>query len=421
MRKQEIQLASRNADNTMAHENSEVWITGIGLVSSLGEGVDAHWEQLASGGALKPVLNTERFAPYAVHPIVALDYSKQIPKRSDQNQMETWQRIGTYTAGLALADAGIAKDKELLDSTHLVVAAGIGERDAKVDTRVLETMGENADADVFAKQVLPSALKPTLFLAQLSNLLAGNISIIHNVTGSSRTFMGEEMAGISAVENAVRRIRAGQGEVFLVGGACNAERADVLLPFELGRMLWGEAWQPVWKRGQTEHGGMVLGSAGAFLVLESRAHAEARGAKPYAAIAGVVSDRTKACGGERARTLRAMFDGMETIGDGPIAVLSGASGVEPALGSEKAFLDGLAHSGHPAAVRGYGSVFGHTVEAQFPLGVALAALALKRGSFPAPFDDTGVEKPLDGSARQVLVTGVGAWRGEGLALVTAVK
>ena len=48
-----------------------------------------------------------------------------------------------------------------------------------------------------------SDLRPTLFLAQLSNLLAGNISIVHGVTGSSRTFMGEEAAGVDAVRIAL--------------------------------------------------------------------------------------------------------------------------------------------------------------------------------------------------------------------------
>ena len=46
-------------------------------------------------------------------------------------------------------------------------------------------------------------LRPTLFLAQLSNLLAGNISIVHGVTGSSRTFMGEESSGVDAVRVAM--------------------------------------------------------------------------------------------------------------------------------------------------------------------------------------------------------------------------
>ena len=64
-----------------------------------------------------------------------------------------------------------------------------------------------------------SDLRPTLFLAQLSNLLAGNISIVHGVTGSSRTFMGEEAAGVDAVRIALARISAGQSDIALVGGA----------------------------------------------------------------------------------------------------------------------------------------------------------------------------------------------------------
>ena len=74
-----------------------------------------------------------------------------------------------------------------------------------------------------------SDLRPTLFLAQLSNLLAGNISIVHGVTGSSRTFMGEEAAGVDAVRIALSRIEAGQSDIALVGGAHNGERKDILL------------------------------------------------------------------------------------------------------------------------------------------------------------------------------------------------
>ena len=72
----------------------DVWITGIGLVSSLGEGPDAHWEALTAPGA-KPVLDETTFAPYPVHPLPALNLDKQIPKKGDQRQMDAWQRIGT--------------------------------------------------------------------------------------------------------------------------------------------------------------------------------------------------------------------------------------------------------------------------------------------------------------------------------------
>ena len=75
---------------------------------------------------------------------------------------------------------------------HLIVAAGGGERDYAVDGQILTGLRKAADPGVFLNERLMGDLRPTLFLAQLSNLLAGNISIVHGVTGASRTFMGEE-------------------------------------------------------------------------------------------------------------------------------------------------------------------------------------------------------------------------------------
>ena len=121
-----------------------------------------------------------------------------------------------------------------------------------------------------------SDLRPTLFLAQLPNLLAGNISIVHGVVGSSRTFLGEEAAGVDAVRIAHARIASGQSELTLVGGAYNAARWDILLIFEQAGTALKDKFAPVWDRGP--HGGLAVGNMGAFLVLESREHAEARGA-----------------------------------------------------------------------------------------------------------------------------------------------
>jgi 3-oxoacyl-[acyl-carrier-protein] synthase II len=390
-------------------------VTGIGIVSSFGEGAEAQISGLSVDAALR--LDDTAFAPYPVHPLVPLDLAKQIPKKSDQRQMEAWQRIGVYAAGLALDDAKVARNAYLLARTNLVVAAGSGERDTGVDAKVLESIDSSSDSVVLAKEVLPTALRPTLFLAQLSNLLAGNISIVHNVTGSSRTFMGEEMAGISAIENACRRIGAGQGDLFLAGGALNAERADLLLNFELGHNLWPHQFRSVWER-NTRGGGFVAGSVGAFLVLEARENAEARGAAPYARISGIVSDRSGRQPDAARDALILLLERLAGhLAAGPLAVLSGASGVEPVTAEELEFLVGLEGQGLAPAIRAYGSRLGHSVEAHFPVGIALAALALKAGSFYPPLDTSGVEQPLPGPLQRVLVTGCGHWRGEGLALL----
>jgi 3-oxoacyl-[acyl-carrier-protein] synthase II len=274
----------------MSTESNEVWVTGIGLVSSLGEGLEPHWAQLASGKTPRPAIDREQQAPYTVHPIVDMDIGSQIPKRSDQRQMGPWQHLGTYAAGLALDDAGIAHNPELLAATNMIVAAGGGERDLDVDSAIMETISQSDQPGKELNALLNSELRPTLFLAQLSNLMAGNISIVHGVTDSSRTFMGEETAGVTAIETAAAQIRNGQGDLFLVGGAYIAERADMLLLLEFGHKLWRGEHCPVWSRMDTD-GGMIMGSAGVFLILESRRHAEQRGVKPYARINQVVSDR----------------------------------------------------------------------------------------------------------------------------------
>jgi len=401
----------------MSIEKTEVWVTGIGLVSSLGEGLDTHWAQLASGKGPEPAIDTQDQAPYAVHPIVEIDVGAQIPKRSDQRQMGPWQHLGVYTAGLALDDAGIANNPELLAATNMIVAAGGGERDLDVDSAIMEKISGAENPGPILNTSLNSELRPTLFLAQLSNLMAGNISIVHGVTDSSRTFMGEESAGVSAIETAVAQIQHGQGEVFLVGGAYIAERADMSMLMEFGHTLWQGEPGSVWSRENTD-GGMVMGSAGAFLILESRKHAEARGAKPYASINKVVADRCTRQPGAAREVADGLFEQVRSeIPAGPLPVLTGCCGVQPQLKEEHDFLNGLSEFGIDPVIRGVTTVFGNTLEAQFPVSVALASLAISKGAFFDPFDDTGVEKEYSSDPERILISTWAHWRGESLALV----
>jgi len=401
----------------MSSKESEVWITGIGLVSSLGEGLQDHWQKLTSGHPPAPVIDTDSQAPYPTHPIVEFDVATQIPKRSDQRQMGPWQLLGTYAAGLALDDAGIAHNEDLLAATNLIVAAGGGERDIDADSAIMDAISKTDDPGPLLNSMLNTELRPTLFLAQLSNLLAGNISIVHGVTDSSRTFMGEEMAGVCAIETATAQIRNGQGNVFLVGGAYIADRTDMSLLFEFGKILWDKEYQSVWDRADGP-GGMIAGSAGAFLVLESREHAEARGAKPYARINAVLSDRcNRQADGARDNADKMLASLAGQIQQGPLPVITGCSGIQPQLAQEHEFLNSLPEQGFQPAIRAATSVFGNTMEAQFPANVALAALALVNGDFFDPFDESGVEVPWSGTPEQVLISTWGHWRGESLALI----
>jgi 3-oxoacyl-[acyl-carrier-protein] synthase II len=394
----------------MADAPRDVLITGIGIISCLGEGLEAHWRGLNEPS---PTADTKTFAPNVVHALGRVDFDKQIPKKGDQRQMEAWQRIGTYAAGLALDSAGAKGNAELLGRMDMIVAAGGGERDWVADAAILSGLPKADNPDRFLNERLMSDLRPTLFLAQLSNLLAGNISIVHGVTGSSRTFMGEELAGVDATRIASARIKAGPSDIALVGGAQNGERKDLLMLYEFGGYCLKEEFHTVWDRRAAP--GFALASLGAFVVLESRQHAQRRQASPLAKLSAV----TVRSGTRHPGSIEASLERMWTelgIPDAGTAVISGAPGTEPAAAEERAFL-----ARHPdVAVRATGSHFGHSVESQFTMNIAVAALALNYGKLFPPFDATGVERPMTGGLGRAVVTGVSHWRGEGLALVEPV-
>jgi 3-oxoacyl-[acyl-carrier-protein] synthase II len=393
-------------------DQKEVWITGIGIVSSLGEGLDAHWDALA---ARRINIDDKRFAPYIVHPLAPVSFDAQIPKKGDQRQMEAWQRIGTYAAGLALDSAGIKGNQEILGRTDMIVAAGGGERDLAVDEAILNADAKGNSGPGFLNERLMNDLRPTLFLAQLSNLLAGNIAIVHGVCGTSRTFMGEEAASIDAARIALARIESGQSDIALIGAAHNGERQDLLVLYEFGDFNLKDKFAPVWAR--HEHSGFALGSAGVFLVMESREHAEARGAKPYAKLTRVVADLAqRKQPGTVTKSLEALWPRLGVASE-HLALITGATGVEPVTSEEVAFL--RAHPG--LAVRATGTAFGHTLDAQFPLGLALAALSISRGALFPPNDPTGFEVEKSDPPTQIVVVGAGHWQGEGMALVEAVS
>jgi len=367
----------------------DVVITGIGIASSLGEGIETHARALAASSA--PVVDAAAFAPYPVHPLKALELDLQIPKKSDQRQMEPWQRLGVYAAGLALDDAGLKQDADAKAMLQVIVAAGGGERDHGVDAAILTDLrGANAAGSMLNERLMGD-LRPTLFLAQLSNLLAGNIAIVHGVTGASRTFMGEEQAGVDAIRTAHARVSAGQAEVMLVGGAYNAERRDMLLLLELGGYLRKGDFAPVFAREDAP--GIITGSAAAFLVIESAERAAARGATAHARLSHVAATRSRRAPGSVEAALRALIAGFGAVSPEALAI-SAATGTAGITAEEAAAIAMLPQAKRIAT----GDLVGHALEAAFPISIALAAAALSTGQ-----------------AREALVTGAGHWRGEGAA------
>ena len=322
--------------------------------------------------------------------------------------------MGNYTAGLALTHAGVAGNQELVERTDVIVAAAGGERDDKVDASVADELRKHNNPEARLNERLQSELRPTLFLAQLSNLLAGNISIVHGVVGSSRTFMGEEGSGVQAVQTAHARIAAGQSDLALVGGAYNAARPDMLGFWEFASMHYRDEYQPVFAPGRKP--GMATGTGSCFLVLESRKHAEARGAKPIAKITYVQSARAKRnAEGSVRESVSALIEDAKKRAQNVGAIYTSASGVEPVTREEA---DALKATGLP--VRAVVSRIGQTFESMFPFGIAFAALAVANGKLAAAMPNVPLESGGKDGVKSILVSTVGHWRGEGIGIVEAI-
>ena len=392
----------------------EVWVTGLGLVSSLAATPDEHW--LTLNGTPAPRLAELRNTGCAVHPLPAIDYSSEIPNPMERKRMGPLQALGVYTAGQALGSAGLKGNEGILSRAAVIVGGAGGERDIALDEAIFSEPLTFA-APAALNQKLSERMRPSLFLSQLPNLLAGNISILHGVGGGSRTTMGDELAGATAAKIAFDLVADGNYDVALVGGAFNAERLDLLLLYGSGDYLWRQPYRPV--TGRDGDGGLLLGTLSAFLVLEDAGHARARGAIPLARLDGIAQRHSRRNPGDVARAvgeLRAQFPSRP--GDSP-GVISGATGIAGPTNEELGRLAATA-ARSDLPIRLTGSLFGHGMEASFPFNLALAALALRSGRLypPAPGDPAS---PRDGNdIDQLFVTGVGHWRGEAAAMLSAV-
>ena len=216
---------------------SEVCITGCGVLSAAGDDPGALWQRALAGEA--EAADRERFAPFAHFPFPAYDRASEVP-RKQARYMGASMQAATFAAGRALGQAGLKGDAARLPDVDLLMAACEGERDERLDQEIFAAEAAAEDPALARSLKLSKSLRPSLFLAQLPNLYAANISIVHEVTGSSVTFIGEESAGFNAVRTGVKRIRRGRGRLVLAGGACTAEKLDTALGFGAAGLLSGD-------------------------------------------------------------------------------------------------------------------------------------------------------------------------------------
>jgi len=337
-----------------------VAITGLGVVSALGIGVEAFWEGLASGrGGCRPAGRVE--APgILVAEVDGLD-ARRFVRSPQGRRIDRTSLLAVAAARLALADAGLRAEELAPAATAL----GLG-----------SAFGNLEETALFLDRVLDRGTgNPLLFPNLVMNAPLSYAGIELGVTGPTAMLTEQEASGEAAIAWGVRQIADGTAEVCLAGGSDELTSGLVRLRRETATVGAGPP-RPL----DPQADGPCLGEGAAVLVLEGLAHARRRGARVYAGLVPHDGSSIPAPvhawpvdGGALGRALAPLVADADLV----IAAASGS----PALDTVEA--DALADAlGRRrvavTAPRGAVGDFG----AAGALGVAAAALAIRDGIVP---------------------------------------
>lgn len=263
-----------------------VVVTGLGLVTPLGCGVDASWQSvLASKSGLGPITKFDTTdMPARVAAEVPLgteagqfNVDDWVPVK-EQKKMDTFIHFALCAAEQAVNDAGWKPtETEALERTGVMIGSGIGGLPAIEETVLL--MQEKGTRRI----------SPFFIPACLINLCSGQVSIRYGFKGPNHAVVTACSTGAHAIGDAARLIQLGDADVMVAGGAEATICKIGIGGFTAARALSTsyndtptKASRP-WDKGRD---GFVMGEGAGVVVLEELEHAKARGAKIYAEVAG---------------------------------------------------------------------------------------------------------------------------------------
>jgi 3-oxoacyl-[acyl-carrier-protein] synthase II len=264
-----------------------VVVTGMGLVSPLGCGVELAWLRLLAGrSGLRALPAWAAALPARVAGIVptkaddvegGFDPDLGAPPK-DQRKMDRFILFALVAAAEAIAQAGwMPADAHAMERTATVIASGIGGFPAIVEAvRTTDQRGVRR-------------LSPFTVPSFLANLAAGHVSIRHGFKGPIGAPVTACAASVQAIGDAARLIRSGEADIALCGGAEACIDLVSLGGFAAARALstdFNETPERASRPFDRDRDGFVMGEGAGMLVIEELEHAQQRGAKPIAEIIG---------------------------------------------------------------------------------------------------------------------------------------
>nr|WP_312161789.1 beta-ketoacyl-ACP synthase II [Brevundimonas diminuta] len=271
-----------------------VVITGLGLVTPLGTGVEHVWKGILDGrSGIRPItaFDTEGYGCTIAGEVPSVDGRgggeagqpgvfdpDQVMSAKDRKRVDDFILYAIAAADEALADADWKPESEDdKEATGVMVGSGIG------------GLGPIADTAIVLKEQGVRRVSPFFIPSALINLASGQISIRHGLKGPNHSVVTACATGAHAIGDAARMIALGDADVMVAGGAESSVVPIGIAGFLACKALctaYNDTPEKASRPYDRGHAGFVMGEGAGIMVLEEYEHAKARGAKIYAEVVG---------------------------------------------------------------------------------------------------------------------------------------
>jgi 3-oxoacyl-[acyl-carrier-protein] synthase II len=254
-------------------------VTGLGIVSPVGSTVTGAWESILAGrGGIGPItrFDVSAFATRFGGAVQGFNVDEYLTPK-EARKMDPFMHYGFGSAVQAMNDSGVTINETNAARVGVIMGAGIGG---------LDTIEETDNKYIATKS--PRKISPFFIPGTIINMVSGHISIRYGMQGPNLAVVTACTTSTHAIGLAMRAIQYGDADVMVAGGAEMATTPLGLGGFCSVKALSERNDDPQhasrpWDR---DRDGFVLGDGAGALVLESLEHAQARGARIYAELAG---------------------------------------------------------------------------------------------------------------------------------------
>nr|WP_321459958.1 beta-ketoacyl-ACP synthase II [uncultured Vibrio sp.] len=255
-----------------------VVVTGMGMLSPVGNTVESSWKALLEGQS--GIVNIEHFDATNFSTRFAglvkdFDCTEYMSKK-DARKMDLFIQYGVAAGMQAIDDSGLQITEENAARVGVAIGSGIG------GLELIES-GHTALTEKGPRKVSPFFVPSTIV-----NMVAGNLSIMRGLRGPNIAISTACTTGLHNIGHAARMIAYGDADAMVAGGSEKASTPLGMAGFGAAKALSTRNDEPQkasrpWDKGRD---GFVLGDGAGIMVLEEYEHAKARGAKIYAELVG---------------------------------------------------------------------------------------------------------------------------------------